>query len=59
VFVGNSRLLGDGKDLYNPDNIKVSLCLPGWKFECVVHNENGTNTLQAIWEVLVSRYWTT
>jgi hypothetical protein len=58
-FVGNSRLLGDGKDLYNPDNIKVSLCLPGWKFECVVHNENGTNTLQAIWEVLVSRYWTT
>lgn len=58
-FVGNGRLLDNGLNLYNPDNIRVSLCLPGWKFECVVHNQSGTNTIQAIWEVLVSRYWTT
>jgi hypothetical protein len=58
-FVGNSRLLDSGKNDYNPQNINVSLCLPGWKFECVVHNATGTNTLEAIWEVLVSRFWTT
>lgn len=58
-FVHKERLLGDGETFYEPQNINVSLCLPGWKFKCTLHNENGTHTVEAVWRVLVSRYWTT
>jgi hypothetical protein len=59
LFVNKERLLGSGLSTYEPQNIRVSLCLPGWEFECTIHNETGDHTLEAIWRVLVSRYWTT
>lgn len=58
-FVREEMLLGDGESFYEPQNINVSLCLPGWEFECIIHNESGDHNLKVIWRVLVSRYWTT
>lgn len=58
-FVHKERLLGAGETFYEPQNINVSLCLPGWRFKCTLHNEGGGHTLEAVWRVLVSRYWTT
>lgn len=58
-FVQREQLLGTGVNYYEPDNIKVSLCLPGWAFQCTLHNGTGAHTVEAIWRVLVSRYWTT
>lgn len=58
-FVSKERLLGTGDSYYEPQNINVSLCLPGWRFECTVHNETGDHTVEVVWRVLVSRYWTT
>jgi len=58
-FVRDEMLLGSGEVYYEPQNINVSLCFPGWEFECLLHNESGSHTLQAVWRVLVTRYWTT
>ena len=58
-FVHKERLLGNGETFYEPQNINVSLCLPGWRFKCTLHNESGGHTVEAVWRVLVSRYWTT
>jgi hypothetical protein len=58
-FVHKERLLGTGESFYEPQNINVSLCLPGWQFTCTLHNANGSHTVEAVWRVLVSRYWTT
>lgn len=58
-FVNGERLLGSGENFYEPQNINVSLCMPGWEFKCTLHNETGTHTVEAVWRVLVSRYWTT
>jgi len=58
-FVAKELLLGTGKTTYEPQNINASLCLPEWRFECVLHNEGGGHQLDAVWRVLVSRYWTT
>jgi len=58
-FVAQELLLGDGQRAYEPQNINASLCLPEWRFECVLHNEGGGHQLDAVWRVLVSRYWTT
>jgi len=58
-FVAKELLLGSGKAKYEPQNINASLCLPEWRFECVLHNEGGGHTIDVVWRVLVSRYWTT
>lgn len=58
-FVNGERLLGSGENYYEPQNINVSLCLPGWEFKCTLHNATGGHTVEAVWRVLVSRYWTT
>jgi hypothetical protein len=58
-FVTKELLLGAGKTSYEPQNINASLCLPQWRFECVIHNEGGSHQLDVVWRVLVSRYWTT
>ena len=58
-FVRDEMLLGTGENYYEPQNINVSLCLPGWKFECILHNDTGDHNSQAVWRVLMSRYWTT
>lgn len=58
-FVGQELLLGDGWSLYEPQNINASMCFPEWRFECEIHNEGGAHTLDVVWRVLVSRYWTT
>jgi len=58
-FVAKELLLGAGRTVYEPSNINASLCLPEWRFECVIHNEGGGHQFDAVWRVLVSRYWTT
>lgn len=58
-FVKRERLLGTDTVLYEPTNINVSICLPEWKFECTLHNASGSHTVEAVWRVLLSRYWTT
>lgn len=58
-FVAQEFMLGDGFTEYEPQNINASLCLPEWRFECVIHNEGGSHQLDIVWRVLVSRYWTT
>lgn len=58
-FVAHEMLLGSGKSSYTPENINASLCLPEWRFECTLHNDDGGHTIEAVWRVLVSRYWTT
>jgi hypothetical protein len=57
-FVAEEGLLGEGMTTYEPQNINASLCLPEWRFECVAHNADGEHTLEMVWRVLVSRYWT-
>ena len=58
-FVNKERLLGAGTSYYEPQNINVSLCFPGWKFKCILTNATGSHTLEAVWRVLVSRFKTT
>lgn len=59
MFIAEELLLGDGQQVYEPQNINASLCLPEWRFECRLHNENHDHTVDVVWRVLVSRYWTT
>jgi hypothetical protein len=58
-FVINQSLLGEGIEIYTPDNANPSACLPCWQFECKLFNCDGAHTLQAVWHVLSTRYWTT
>jgi hypothetical protein len=58
-FVIKEALLGSGQSFYEPANANPSPCLPCWKFECKLYNVDGTHTVQAIWRVLTTRYWTT
>ena len=58
-FAKGIRLLGSGKELFEPQNINVSACLPKWKFKMTLHNEDGGHTVEVVWRMLVSRFWTT
>ena len=55
-FVVDMLLLGDGSDsVGRGEALRPQVILPHWKHRVVLHNENGGNNFQLVWNLLVGR----